>query len=266
MLENSEITGVGQLSFSMDTDPGNTPYITTGIKEGSMQQQSCHNQSSLATSISNVSNIVPAVTVTPSTPLLYTPSPATNILQTGSPAQRCGGMPPPVLRPKPKRTFSHVASSNTSGIALNLLSALKRTNKNNGNSSFGFLPKGQLKWSANLLYNSNENSPLPPLSLELSPALETKVSKSPYQTEITMTPVNLQASCDGTNVDSSPYAILTPLGKSKSPETTYTTNSGGKDGMSVVINTSTANADQKATNKRVRHHTRSLGRTVWVVL
>jgi len=236
LSEKSEITGVGQLNFSMDSDTGKA-----------------------------------AVTVTPSTPLLYTPSPATNIMHPGSAAQRCGAMPPPVIRPKPKKTFSHVTGSNTSGTEaltsntqspqplsmfskkLNLMSVLKGEVRNNGNSSFGFLPKGQLKWSASLSYNANENSPLPPLSLELSP--DTKAPKSPHQTEITLTPINLQSSGDGTNLDSSPYAILTPFNQSNTTsDVSYTNISSAKDGVSVVINTSTTNtiADQKTTNKRVR--------------
>ena len=171
-------------------------------------------------------------------------------------------MPPPVLRPKHKKataTGSHnvvSGSFNTSDQALppmlssrlNLMSLLKGENKNKGNSSFGFLPKGQIRWTTNISQKANENSPLPPLSLEVSPVLDTTDQKSPHQ-DIAMTPiVTVQSTSEETNNDSSPYAILTPLTR--------------KD-ISICINSSAnTNSEQRQTNKRASLQTHSLNTNI----
>ena len=253
LSENSGMTGIGQLNFSIDSDAGFTPQPVVNNKEPIVSQQT--HQLTVSNQPASISNNV-AVTITPSTPLLYTPSPATNQQLSNCAAQIAGVMPPPVLRPKHKKGTVSGSVSTGSGLLnsseqgqppmlssrLNLMSILKGENRNKVNSAFGFLPKGQIKWSSNISHKPNENSPLPSLSLEVSPVLETSERKS--QQDITMTPiVAVKSTNEELNIDSSPYAILTPLNR--------------KD-ISIGVNSSVnINTDQRQTNKRTGLQTHS---------
>ena len=208
----------------------------------------------------SISNNI-AVTITPSTPLLYTPSPAANQQLLSNATQKPVVMPPPVLRPKHKKTTVSGSVQTGSGpinssdqgqpplfsSRLNLMSILKGENRHKINSSFGVLPKGQIKWTSNISHKANENSPLPPLSQEVSPVLETSERKSSQ--DISMTPiVSAKSTSEELNVDSSPYAILTPLNR--------------KD-MSVGFNSSgNVNIDQRHTVKRAGLQTHSLNTNI----
>ena len=107
MTESFGMTGVGKLNFTSESEAGNTPAIGGGNSEIASQTQAAP-----PSSLCEVTNSGPPVTVTPSTPLPYTPSPASG-LQTGNLGQRGGvaAMPPPLLRPKPKKTFTQALSS-----------------------------------------------------------------------------------------------------------------------------------------------------------
>ena len=279
MPENCGVTGVGQLNFSLESDAENTPQTGAENREFSIQQPFV--QSGVPSSAGNVNYHGITSSATPSTPLMYTPSPATGSLQSGMAGQGGGPavMPPPVLRPKPKKPFPHI-SSITSRIGdfnlsaqsppsmfskkLNLMSVLKGEHVNNGNLAFGILPKGNLKWSTTLSQSANENSPLPTLSLELSPVNVTSASKSPNQQETVVTPANLQCSNGGKSLDCSPFAILTPLNRNTIAgitDVSFTNiSSSGKDSSSSTntLTTTNTNTDQKPTNKRASLQTHSL--------
>ena len=256
MSENPGITGVGKLDFSIDSDAGFTPQPIDNKVSSVIQQK---HQLTVSNSVGSVANNV-AVAITPSTPLLYTPSPATN-QQLSSNSTQKGVMPPPVLRPKHKKpntgavnTGANVFNTSDQGqpsmlsSRLNLMSILKGENRNNGNSTFGFLPKGQIKWSSNLSHKENENSPLPPLALELSPGLDISERKSPNQ-DISMTPILTgQSVSEEANIDNSPYAVLTPLNRRDIP---------------IVINSfGNTNVDQRQTNKRASLQTQNLNTNI----
>ena len=139
------------------------------------------------------------------------------------------------------------------------MSVLRGENKSSGNCSFGFLPKGELKWTALSSQNISENSPLHSFSLEMSPATVT-TSTTPEQQGGTMTPGNAHPSSGVMNVDSSPLAILTPLNRVNvsslsTPDLPLTHISAGRQDNSLIANTLTTtdtNTEQKAVNKRVR--------------
>ena len=268
MSEKCGVTGVGQLNFSMDSDSGNTPQWKD------VNAQVVTKCGGIPSSVEGVKLTGPNVTVTPSTPMMYTPSPDNNV-RTGKVAQKGTptAMPPPVRRPKHKKPFFNSAlnSSGDTSIPvfskkLNLMSLLKCESRNTMNSSFGFLPSGNLKWATNASQDIDENSPLPALSMELSP--EAIGSKSPYSHEISMTPIQLETSSDAVNVESSPFAILTTLNRSNILSTTDIppTNISnisvfGKDISAMgnnILTTTNSKSDSKATTKRASLQTHSL--------
>ena len=82
------MSGVGHLNFSIDSDTGLTPQPAGNNKEAAIPQQPP--QLPVTSLLGNVSNNG-AVTITPSTPLMFTPSPATNQQLSSNPTQKRWG-------------------------------------------------------------------------------------------------------------------------------------------------------------------------------